>query len=45
VRIPVSSRFGRGRADMKHAWMDPLIVGAWPIAAVAVLFAVRRKRR
>ncbi|MBT1635350.1 hypothetical protein FGG90_14380 [Clavibacter tessellarius] len=42
---PVASRFGRGRADMKHMWMDPLIVGAWPIAAVALLFVVRRKRR
>ena len=42
---PISSRVGRRRADMKHVWMDPLIVGAWPIAAVVVLFAVRRKRR
>jgi hypothetical protein len=25
--------------------MDPLIVGAWPIAAVTLLFVVRRKRR
>ena len=42
---PVSSRVGRGRADMKHIWMDPVIVGAWPIAAVALLLVARRKRR
>jgi hypothetical protein len=42
---PISSRFGRGRADMKHMWMDPLIVGAGPIAALTLLVALRRKRR
>ncbi|MFS4505641.1 hypothetical protein ACMA46_05320 [Clavibacter sp. Sh2141] len=42
---PISSRFGRGRADMKHAWLDPIVVGAWPIAAVTLLFVLRRKRR
>jgi len=36
-RRPVQSRFGRGRVDMKHAWMDPLlVVGPW-IAAGATL--------
>jgi hypothetical protein len=33
---PLSSRFGRNRADLKHAWMDPVIVGG-PWAAAAVL--------
>ena len=27
---PFSSRFGKGRIDLKHAWLDPLIVvGPW----------------
>ncbi|MGC5172253.1 hypothetical protein ACPW96_16540 [Micromonospora sp. DT81.3] len=36
-RRPVSSRIGRGRVDMKHAWMDPIIVGGPWIAAGAAL--------
>jgi hypothetical protein len=39
-RRPMQSRFGRGRVDMKHAWMDPLIVGGPWIAAGAVLALV-----
>lgn len=31
---PLSSRFGRKRADLHHTWMDPIIVGApWALAA------------
>jgi hypothetical protein len=38
----VRSRLGHGRADVKHHWMDPLIVGApWVVA----LLAARRLRR
>ena len=33
---PVASRFGRRRADTKHQWMDPLVVGAPWIAAAGV---------
>jgi hypothetical protein len=36
-RGPVRSRFGRGRVDLKHAWIDPLIVGGPWIVAGAVL--------
>jgi hypothetical protein len=32
-RHPVRSRFGRGRVDLKHAWLDPLLVlGPWLVA-------------
>jgi hypothetical protein len=42
----VSSRLGRNRADVKHHWMDPLIVGApWLGAATAITLAARRLGR
>ncbi len=32
-----SSRVGRGRADLTHAWMDPIIVGGpWMAAGIAI---------
>jgi hypothetical protein len=35
-RHGVRSRLGQHRTDLKHQWMDPLIVGApWVVAAVA----------
>jgi hypothetical protein len=35
-RHGVSSRFGQGRADVKHLWIDPLIIAApWLLAAGA----------
>ena len=35
---PFSSRFGKGRVDLKHAWLDPLIVlGPWLLALGAVV--------
>jgi len=41
---PLRSRFGRGRRDLRHAWMDPLIVaGPW-VAAVLICTAVIRRR-
>ncbi|GAB3607578.1 hypothetical protein GCM10027413_29870 [Conyzicola nivalis] len=43
---PIGSRFGRGRADTKHAWIDPLIViGPTALATVAVALIVRGLRR
>jgi hypothetical protein len=45
-RHGVSSRLGHNRADVKHHWMDPLIVGApWLGAATAITLAVRRLGR
>ena len=42
---PVASRFGTGRADLKHAWLDPLIVGApWVAAGTLAYRTVRRLR-
>ena len=39
---PVSSRFGRGRIDLKHAWLDPLIIlGPWLAAAWLGIMVVR----
>lgn len=40
---PIASRFGRGRSDLKHAWLDPVILLAAPVGAV-VLAAVIVKR-
>ncbi|QNO38984.1 hypothetical protein H4J02_07310 [Protaetiibacter sp. SSC-01] len=46
----LSSRLGRNRADVKHAWLDPLLVaGPWVflgvLAGVAVRGVVRSPRR
>jgi hypothetical protein len=42
-RRPIASRFGRGRVDLKHAWIDPiLVVGPWVVTAVVVVRGVRR---
>ena len=39
---PISSRFGKKRADLHHNWMDPIIVGApWAVAAGFIWFTVR----
>jgi hypothetical protein len=41
-RHPFASRFGRGRVDLKHAWLDPiLVVGPWVLAGVLVFKAGR----
>ncbi|MER1995109.1 MAG: hypothetical protein ABTA24_01240 [Arthrobacter sp.] len=41
-----SSRPGRGRADVNHAWIDPVVVGApWVIAGGAAFAGVRAWRR
>jgi hypothetical protein len=45
-RHGIRSRFGRGRIDVKHTWLDPIIVaGPWVLAAVLVVRLVRRRRR
>lgn len=37
-RRPLASRIGRGRIDLKHAWIDPLlVVGPWVIAGLIVV--------
>lgn len=42
-RHGVRSRLGHHRADLKHQWMDPIIVGApWVVAAVGVSKVARR---
>jgi hypothetical protein len=40
------SRLGQGRTDLKHQWMDPVIVaGPWVAAAGGVYSVVRKVRR
>jgi len=43
---PVTSRVGRGRLDLRHAWLDPIIVaGPWVAAVVLLLSPLRRTAR
>jgi hypothetical protein len=46
-RRPIRSRFGRGRADVSHMWLDPIIiVGPWMLAGwLAFSLAKRVARR
>jgi hypothetical protein len=40
---PIASRFGQNRADVKHMWLDPVIVaGPWMLAGAVAYSAVRR---
>jgi hypothetical protein len=42
----VASRIGQGRVDVRHQWMDPVLVaGPWLLAAAVVVRGVRRLRR
>jgi hypothetical protein len=42
----LSSRLGHNRADVKHQWMDPFIVGApWAAGAAMVNLLAKRVRR
>jgi hypothetical protein len=38
-----SSRFGRGRADVNHQWIDPILVGAPWVAAAGAAYKVVKK--
>jgi hypothetical protein len=41
-RHPIKSRFGRGRVDLKHAWLDPvLVLGPWLATAGLGFLLVR----
>jgi hypothetical protein len=41
-RRPISSRLGRGRSDLNHIWIDPLlVVGPWVVAGVLGVRLVR----
>lgn len=41
-RRPIASRFGRGRIDLKHAWIDPIqVVGPWVLTAAVAFWTVR----
>ena len=43
---PVSSRFGRRRVDLRHQWIDPILVaGPWVAAPVAAILVARRLLR
>lgn len=42
-RHPIRSRFGRGRVDRRHTWLDPLLVaGPWVLAGWVVIRIVGR---
>lgn len=44
-RHPIRSRFGRGRADLRHTWIDPILVaGPWVLTGWLVLTVLRPKR-
>jgi hypothetical protein len=45
-RHPISSRFRRGRVDLKHSWLDPfLVLGPWLLVlATLVACSVRAVR-
>ncbi|TFV51560.1 hypothetical protein [Blastococcus sp. TF02A-35] len=38
----LSSRFGQNRADVKHQWLDPVIVGGPWIAAAGIVYSGAR---
>ena len=45
-RRPLASRVGRGRIDLKHAWLDPILVlGPWVLTAVITIRTLRRIAR
>jgi hypothetical protein len=42
----IASRFGKKRTDVKHQWLDPLVVAApWLVAGLTGYRAVKRLRR
>jgi hypothetical protein len=39
----IASRFGRRRTDVKHQWLDPIIVGApWVLGGLVAYRLVKR---
>jgi hypothetical protein len=43
---PLSARYGVGRADVKHSWLDPILVfGPWVLAGVLAVRTVARMAR
>lgn len=43
---PFSSRFGHNRADLKHIWLDPILVfGPWVLTGVVAYRLARRVAR
>ncbi len=43
---PIASRFGQGRADIKHQWMDPIIVAApWVLGGALAYSGLRALTR
>jgi len=41
----IASRFGKNRADLRHVWLDPIIVaGPWVVAGWALYRLVRPRR-
>jgi len=41
-RRPIASRLGRGRIDLKHSWLDPvLVLGPWVLSVVIATRIVR----
>ena len=46
TRGGIRSRVGRGRIDLKHAWLDPLIVaGPYVLAGIVIFRIIRRPHR
>ncbi len=44
-RHPIKSRFGSKRADVKHMWLDPILVaGPWVLAGYVVYRVFRGKK-
>lgn len=42
----VRSRFGRGRADVNHQWIDPIVVaGPWVLVGAGAFAVIRRVAR
>ena len=39
---PLHDRFGRGRADTKHMWLDPVVVATPWVARAAVVYVAAR---
>jgi hypothetical protein len=45
-RHGIASRFGKGRADVNHQWIDPIIVGGpWVAATAGAVLVARAIRR